>query len=131
LAGMPRRIPDYPDAFAGWNYVSSIGSFISVVATILFLYIVYDLFVNESTNTNSVLNTNYKLSNNDINIDSLNKNTWGPSAVYLTTNSSLINFPLGGNTLEYAVVSPIPTHVYNNTPLLGSPNLLSVKSPSH
>ena len=27
LAGMPRRIPDYPDAFAGWNLVSSIGAY--------------------------------------------------------------------------------------------------------
>ena len=41
LQGMPRRISDYPDAFAGWNLVSSIGSIISVVATVLFLHIIY------------------------------------------------------------------------------------------
>ena len=41
LQGMPRRISDYPDAFAGWNLISSFGSIISVVATILFLQIVY------------------------------------------------------------------------------------------
>ncbi len=41
LAGMPRRIPDYPDAFAGWNKVSSIGSTISMAAAFFFLYIVW------------------------------------------------------------------------------------------
>lgn len=41
LQGMPRRISDYPDAFAGWNLVSSFGSMISVIATWLFLYILY------------------------------------------------------------------------------------------
>lgn len=41
LQGMPRRIGDYPDAFAGWNLVSSYGSIISVIATGLFLHIVY------------------------------------------------------------------------------------------
>ncbi len=41
LAGMPRRIPDYPDAFAGWNLVSSIGSYISFAGLILFIYIVF------------------------------------------------------------------------------------------
>ncbi|GGF69481.1 cytochrome c oxidase subunit 1 [Azorhizobium oxalatiphilum] len=37
LAGMPRRYADYPDAFAHWNYVSSIGSYISGVAVLVFL----------------------------------------------------------------------------------------------
>lgn len=41
LQGMPRRISDYPDAFAGWNLVSSVGSIISVIATWFFLYILY------------------------------------------------------------------------------------------
>jgi len=41
LQGMPRRISDYPDAFAGWNMISSIGSVISVVATVVFLQLVY------------------------------------------------------------------------------------------
>ena len=40
LAGMPRRIPDYPDAFAGWNMVSSIGSYIAAASAVLFVYIV-------------------------------------------------------------------------------------------
>jgi cytochrome c oxidase subunit I len=44
LAGMPRRIPDYPDAYAGWNYVASIGAFISGFAALFFLYIVYRVF---------------------------------------------------------------------------------------
>jgi len=45
LQGMPRRISDYPDAFAGWNLVSSFGSIISVVATWLFLNILYHQLV--------------------------------------------------------------------------------------
>nr|YP_009514115.1 cytochrome c oxidase subunit 1 [Cladonia apodocarpa]AXY96073.1 cytochrome c oxidase subunit 1 [Cladonia apodocarpa] len=41
LQGMPRRISDYADAFAGWNLISSIGSIISVTATLLFLHALY------------------------------------------------------------------------------------------
>lgn len=37
LAGMPRRYADYPDAFAGWNFVSSIGSYISAAGTLVFV----------------------------------------------------------------------------------------------
>ena len=41
MAGMPRRIPDYPDNYAGWNYVSSIGAFITTASTLLFFFIVW------------------------------------------------------------------------------------------
>ncbi|MDH5798637.1 MAG: cytochrome c oxidase subunit I [Paracoccaceae bacterium] len=41
LAGMPRRIPDYPDAFAGWNMISSIGAGITVLGTLLFFVVVF------------------------------------------------------------------------------------------
>ncbi|MGU9978660.1 cytochrome c oxidase subunit I [Phreatobacter sp. HK31-P] len=37
LQGMPRRYVDYPDAFATWNYVSSIGSYIAAVGVVIFL----------------------------------------------------------------------------------------------
>ena len=37
LAGMPRRYADYPDIFAGWNYISSIGSVVATLGFIIFL----------------------------------------------------------------------------------------------
>jgi len=45
LAGMPRRIIDYPDAFADWNFVSSIGAYISFAGVFIFLFIVAQSFM--------------------------------------------------------------------------------------
>jgi len=44
LAGMPRRIPDYPDVYAGWNHISSIGSYIGAFSALLFLYVCWRTF---------------------------------------------------------------------------------------
>lgn len=44
LAGMPRRIPVYPNAFAGWNLIASIGASISFISAIYFIYILFVIF---------------------------------------------------------------------------------------
>ena len=51
LAGMPRRVPDYPDAYAGWNSVASFGSYISAFSVLLFFYIVYVTLTDGEKNT--------------------------------------------------------------------------------
>ena len=87
---MPRRIPDYPDAFSVWNAVSSFGSLISVVATVLFGFIVYDLFINGKE---------------------VNNNPWAiPS--YFTSMDLFFNETQTSNTLEWTLQSPIPFHAF-------------------
>jgi len=44
LAGMPRRIADYPDAFSGWNHISSIGSYVFVAGLVVFFLTIYRAF---------------------------------------------------------------------------------------
>jgi len=46
LAGMPRRIPDYPDNYYYWNILSSFGSIISSISVIVFFYLIYVAFNN-------------------------------------------------------------------------------------
>ena len=95
LAGMPRRIPDYADAFSGWNAISSFGSLISVVATILFGYIVYDLFANGKE---------------------VNNNPWSVPS-FFTSTYEFKNEAQVSTSLEWALESPVPFHAFNMLPV--------------
>jgi len=44
LAGMPRRIPDYPDMYANLNFVATVGAYVSFIGMLLFFYVVYRTF---------------------------------------------------------------------------------------
>ncbi len=44
LAGMPRRYVDYPEVYAGWNMVSSYGSYLSAAGVLIFLYGTFSAF---------------------------------------------------------------------------------------
>jgi len=87
LAGFPRRYNDFADAYAGWNYVSSFGSIVSVIAVIIFLYIVYRTF------TDNI---------------SLSDNYWhAPLFFELSTD----NVPV--SSLEWTQKSPPEFHTFN------------------
>ena len=53
LAGMPRRYIDYPDAFAGWNYIASVGSFIGAFGAIIFLVVIFEAFARQRKTVNN------------------------------------------------------------------------------
>jgi cytochrome c oxidase subunit 1 len=94
LQGMPRRISDYPDAFAGWNMVSSLGSMISVVATFLFLYIVYNQL------------TEGKVSS---------RNPWITPSFYMDTLR--VSLSRAHSSLEWSLTSPPKPHAFTSLPL--------------
>jgi len=94
LQGMPRRIGDYPDAFAGWNYISSVGSIISVVAAWLFLYIVYKQLIDGKV---------------------ASRNPWLMPGFYTDILQSNLNRSY--SSLEWGLSSPPKPHAFVSLPL--------------
>ena len=48
LAGMPRRIPDFPDAYTQWNAIASFGTFVTIIASMFFVYVVAVTFTSNN-----------------------------------------------------------------------------------
>ncbi len=91
---MPRRISDYPDAFAGWNLISSFGSIVSVVASVVFLYVVYAQLVGGSAAA---------------------RFPWSTPQYFTDSLQALLtrNYP----SLEWALTSPPKPHAFVSLPL--------------
>jgi cytochrome c oxidase subunit 1 len=47
LAGIPRRYSDYPDCYAGWNFLARVGSIISIISVLLFIVILWETFARQ------------------------------------------------------------------------------------
>lgn len=98
---MPRRIPDYPDAFAGFNAISSFGSVISIISLILYGYVIYDQLVNG-------------LTNKDLSTNSINKN---PD--FVESNIIYNDINIKSSSIEFLLTSPPLPHTFN-TPAVQS-----------
>lgn len=105
LQGMPRRISDYPDAFAGWNLISSFGSIISVVATWLFLYILYIQLVQGKATS---------------------RYPWLTPQFYSDSLQTLLNRAY--NSLEWCLNSPPKPHAFVSLPLQSKYSLAFISS---
>lgn len=55
LTGIPRRYSDYPDTFTSWNIISTLGSSISIIGTIIFIFIIWERFYCQR----NVINSNH------------------------------------------------------------------------
>lgn len=96
INGMPRRIPDYPDAFTGWNFVSSFGSMISVISMMLFIYILYDQINNGLENK--------------INGKSL---LFNKSPDFIESNNIFNTNVVKSSSIEFLLNSPPVVHSFN------------------
>jgi heme/copper-type cytochrome/quinol oxidase subunit 1 len=92
LSGLPRRYSDYPDAFAGWNSVSSVGSLISLVGVIVFMYVIYEALSAKRIAAN---------------------NPWKTEELFTATADTEVV-----TTLEWLQTSPPAFHTYEQLPYI-------------
>jgi Cytochrome C and Quinol oxidase polypeptide I len=94
LQGMPRRISDYPDAFSGWNIISSIGSFSSLGSTGIFSVVVFWQLIGESVAV---------------------RYPWGTPQFFVDHLQALLSrsYP----SLEWGLTSPPKPHTFDSLPL--------------
>lgn len=104
LAGMPRRIPDYPDAYAGWNAVASYGSYISLVSVAVFFYMCYDALSHEGKATDA----------HDI------EHQWTTSTttIPLANGVHIEDAQVPTTSVEWMLPSPPKYHTYEEAPAI-------------
>ena len=93
LNGLPRRYSDYPDAFTGWNAISSAGSIISLIGVLVFIYLIYEALVAKRLAPS---------------------NPWKTSELFTAVSDTEVV-----SSLEWLQTSPPTLHTYNELPYVG------------
>lgn len=105
LAGMPRRIPDYPDIYANWNYIATIGAIISFIGLMFWFYVLFRVFYDQVP---------------------CPRNPWDIGSYYLIGSNTGAFHPrvnryklvLSTNSLEWTLGSPTKEHTFVERPFI-------------
>ena len=139
LAGMPRRIPDYPDMYIFWNKVSSVGSFITLLGTLVFFYSVW-LLLSGKAERWTVINWNFnwrktaryfvevlmfrnkytsKLLSGILNTKTISGNKTDNINLFLNWyfKKHLVLKQMSSSTLEWQTTSPPQSHCFTELPI--------------
>jgi cytochrome c oxidase subunit I/cytochrome c oxidase subunit II len=106
LAGMPRRIPDYPDAYAGWNSVATFGSMISIASVVVLFFVIASM-----TNTTE----------GDTGFASWNTRAYYNVTSPLTALDHTLDYKIKANysSLEWSADTPPKYHSFVQSPIMG------------
>jgi len=91
ICGMPRRIPDYPDIYLQWNRISSIGSIITTIGLIIFLYIIFNTIFGDEKYLKVRYFSKY---NNILNVFNISVNYMVNNCLYTIKLANMISMPL-------------------------------------
>lgn len=105
LAGMPRRIPDYPDAYAGWNQIATFGSMISIFSVIVLLFVITSM-------TDTKDSSGYASWEVKPYFNVTNPLTFGNNALSLAVKAN-------HSSLEWSADTPPKYHSFIQSPIMG------------
>jgi len=119
FAGMPRRIPDYPDSYYHWNEIASFGSLVSVIAIVLLIFLINDLFSSQNqllkkSSWHLTYNILPLTSNFPISKDKLNpKQIISENNIHKNSINSIIdNFNTNNESIEFLTTNADAKHFY-------------------
>lgn len=107
---MPRRIADYPDAYAQWNIIASYGSLVSIVSLIIFLIVLYQILDLRGLNQNKQMHAYWE----ELDYYTLPISTYGTEK----GNSPLFIKSTSTTSLEWALSTPTKFHAFNQSPIM-------------
>nr|YP_009370822.1 cytochrome c oxidase subunit 1 [Pharyngomonas kirbyi]ARO47988.1 cytochrome c oxidase subunit 1 [Pharyngomonas kirbyi] len=105
LSGMPRRIPDYPDVYASWNIISTVGALISFIGLMFWFVILFKVFYDKIP---------------------CPKNPWSITSYFISGTDFKKMYPnqrkyqliFSTETLEWTLDSPTKEHTFTERPFV-------------